>query len=393
MSGSRVTLLSSTSLNIGSGFRFWNLGRALISLGFEVTIISPASKVQDLPEIDTVLRRGLSLKFLRVPPSGLSIREQLAHSWANMITSLNVDSDFVHISAIARPPMATITLLEKMISHRRLFIDWDDLFGTSWEGYGLKALLGNKVASILQSHVTPYGERISVASHFLLDRARRLGIEESRLYFLFAPCDTKSIPILEKSKCRRELKLPEGFIIVVVGYPLPDGTNAGSFIRLLEGFDKLCSEYEDPFLVMVGRQNIPAEATQLFSKLSERILQLGTVRYEAIPKVLGSADVLYLLMEDSPLDNSRFPQRFSDYLCAGRPIVCPAVGEIKNIMTKNPCGLTVHSSEEILCAFRFLHESNSALISFGRQCRRLAEEEYSLSTWSNLVNQMYSETG
>ena len=54
---------------------------------------------------------------------------------------------------------------------------------------------------------------------------------------------------------------------------------------------------------------------------------------------MSAAEVLILPMEENDIEEARFPMRFADYLCANRPIVSNAVGEVKFYLEKYEAGL------------------------------------------------------
>lgn len=387
----KVTLLSSMPLTVGSGLRFWNFARILSQGNNEISIISPKSDLNLLPPFGKSLPRGIKVEFVKggIPPN--QFIPVSIHSFTASLASIRSESDFFHVSAVGRPPMALSAIVRKVSKGGRLIIDWDDMFGFSWKEGTPVLKVGNRLAFFSQNKVTKIADAVTVTSDSLAKAAISLGVREGRVFKLWNPCDTETFRLFDKTNCRAQFRIPDGFCIGVVGYPLPDGTNASAFINLLKAFADFLHIAPKSWLMMIGDRNIHPSYEPLLEKIRDRVLDIGRVPIRHIPKLLRAADILYLLMENNIMDAARWPMRFSDYLSSGRPIVCPAFGEVKFVLDKYSCGLKTYTSSEILNALELIYFNPDVGDKLGKLARSVAERDLSFAALRFQIKRLYTE--
>ena len=110
-----------------------------------------------------------------------------------------------------------------------------------------------------------------------------------------------------------------------------------------------------------------------------KITLTGFVSDEMKYLYLSAADILALPMEDNPVEEARFPIRLGDYLCAGRPIVSNAVGEVKYYLEEYNAGLTSPPDSPRKFADNILKVLRNKKLAdeLSKNARKLAEGELS----------------
>src|SRR5262249_40224232 len=111
-------------------------------------------------------------------------------------------------------------------------------------------------------------------------------------------------------------------------------------------------------------------------KIRARILTPGPVPYANLGKYLAAADVLALPLPDLPNSRARRPNKFGDYLAAGRPIVATALGDLVPFFQEHKIGLSASPDiASFACTTTSLLSDRDRWEIYGENARRLAEEQ------------------
>ncbi len=193
----------------------------------------------------------------------------------------------------------------------------------------------------------------------------------------------------ERSRLREQWGLAGKF---VVGYSGNMG-RAHEFETVLETAAQLRSETDIVFLFIGGgnqkayleNETIKRELTQvLFKPYQDR---------ETLPESLGVADA-HLISLRPELERFILPSKFYGVAAAGRPVIFigDPGGEIGEIVRSGHCGAVVRPREsvELAMLLRKLRDDNDLRREWGRNARRLIEENFSrkraMTLWQGVLS-------
>lgn len=143
-----------------------------------------------------------------------------------------------------------------------------------------------------------------------------------------------------RPEARAQLNLPSAGRLI--------GT-AGSLTRsrgieiLIQAFLQLAEERSDLWLVLAGPRD---SSLQQFRH--ERIIDLGCLPLEHVPRLLASLDVGVVCNIDSPFGRYCFPQKLYEIAACGTPLLAADVGEAARILADTPKHLYKQGSLESL---------------------------------------------
>jgi glycosyltransferase involved in cell wall biosynthesis len=267
-------------------------------------------------------------------------------------------------------------LLGKFLRRKRLIIDWDDLWGG-----GFAEVHGGLIEFVLtffERKTLRFADKITYVSQLIGKEIKKLGLLD-RAKKIPNGANIDQIKPVDRQKAKRRLGLDKDEkYIISIGNTYTE--SLGVFIR---AFNKACQKVKNLTLLLVGSAQIPKN---LLPILGKKVVITGAKPYSQIPYWLGSADILALPMEDNPIEKARFPIRFGDYLCAKRPIVSNAVGEVKHYLGEYHCGLVSKSNEkDLAAAIVKLYNSPKLGKELAGRARELAENELS---WQKIVENL-----
>jgi glycosyltransferase involved in cell wall biosynthesis len=138
------------------------------------------------------------------------------------------------------------------------------------------------------------------------------------------------IPITVESDRFSKNKKDEHKYIAYCGYL---GGNKDGVYNLIESFAKICQEFNEYKLVLIGdskNKNEIAYLHGLTEKLGikEKVIFTGKIKRDDIPPLLDKAEVLALARPDTIQSKGGFPTKLGEYLSTGNPVVVTKVGDI-----------------------------------------------------------------
>lgn len=334
----RVLILNHNQEYFGTYWRCLNIGKALAKAGLSVTMICASGSRFDLLVRSREIAQGFRLITLPRVKYHRYFTGQLMRLLLTSVMMPFMRFDVCYAFTVAQPQIAIPAWIAKNVLGRRLIVDWDDLWGGGFaEAHGG---IVQGVLSYCERKFVEYADRITYVSDKIggIVASLKLGVPSD---LIPNGADTERIPLVDKRRAREELGLDAGVsYIVSVG-----NTYTESLDILLESFIKVRSTIKDARLILVGENEIPDRAMHLFDQCRSSVILAGHQQFERIPLYLGAADCLALPMEMNPIEEARFPMRFGDYLCAGRPIVSNAVGEVRKYLEQYEAGLVSDPSD------------------------------------------------
>lgn len=156
---------------------------------------------------------------------------------------------------------------------------------------------------------------------------------------------------------------------------------------LIEGLVKV--ETDIPYKVaLIGGSDDSIEHYKSKSKnlgVLDKIKFLGKRPFDQLPFLLKQADILF-----SPRTKGKnTPMKVYSYLASGVPVLASNIGSHTQAMTSNDVKLFDPNPDSFALNFKELLESENERIRLGEAGKKLAEENYSLTSYKNKLNKIY----
>jgi len=168
-------------------------------------------------------------------------------------------------------------------------------------------------------------------SHALKQRAIKNNIHDSRILLLNAGADTSKIPFHKVNSQKSKFSIEsDTFVVSIIGINQDEITNNDALIKAIGTLNNSGKKVK---LLTTGNLNPQIVEN---SSISEYWRHFEWIPYEEFSEVISCADIFSLIQIDNLRNNSRFPNKFGDYLSAGRPVITNAVGDLKIYSDKYP---------------------------------------------------------
>lgn len=373
----KILFLNHNQEGLGTYWRCRFFGKHLSKRGHKITMICASGKKFDLLVRKKKINKNFTLITLpRVCYHTYFTGQIIFRLPLTCLLVLILNYDLVCAFAVAQAQIALPALLAKFLRRKKLIIDWDDLWGG-----GFAKVHGGLVEFVLtffERKTLRFADKITYVSQLIGKEIEKVGLLNRARKFPNGANIEEINPVnREKAKEKLNLDKDEKYI-VSIGNTYTE--SLGLFIR---AFNMVSKKVKGLTLLLVGSAQVPKN---LFPLLGKKVVITGAKPYSEIPYWLGAANILVLPMEDNPIEKARFPIRFGDYLCAKRPIVSNAVGEVKYYLEKYNCGLVSRSNEKDLAAAIIKLYNNPRLgEELAKRARNLAENELS---WQKIVKSL-----
>ena len=382
----RVLMLTHNMAGLGGSFqRAWSMARGLAEWGVEVTLLASRRS----PGLQRI---ASDVSGIRVIEMGDLFPERLRHGGLSpmdvarrlgFVRSHGYDlvHSFDHRPAVSLPALA---------ARRRWGIpyvaDWADLWGKGGiadERRGPPGRLLARLDDSWESHVHAAADAATVISSYLEARVRELGIPPDRVCRVAVGANTDVIRPRAKDEMRRKYGVPlEARVLVHAGFAPYDRD------MLMETLKHLAASEPAALLLLTGGESIPVMRAVEQAGLAGMVRPFGVVPYEDLGDILACGDVMLLPFRDRPLNAARFPNRFGDYLAAGRPIATNPTGDLGEVVERERIGIVAPAEPRAFAeAILRLLDDPPLCEAMGRRARALAETRYS---WHSLVEPLYN---
>ncbi|MGE5071996.1 MAG: glycosyltransferase, partial [Anaerolineae bacterium] len=161
---------------------------------------------------------------------------------------------------------------------------------------------------------------------------------------------------------------------------------------MARGFLELRKIRPDVLLLMTGGR-IPAfEAAIRKAGAAQSVLHLGTLPYEKLGEALACGDVMWQPYGDAPVDLARFPNRFGEYIAAGRPIATNPGGDHSVIVQAEDIGVVTPVEPQATAeGIAALLDDPVRCARMGAHARELAVTRFSWRTIAAQAAELYEE--
>ena len=369
----------------GTFFRAFQLGRALVTQGHEVTVVTTSRTNRFAWEREQ--REGVELVYA---PDLLWGRARTGWDlWNTLSRVLELRKRrFDAIHAFDSRPAVILPALYLARAHRLpLFIDWADWWG---RGGAIQERPGRVVNTLISGLETWFEEAFrhhavgnTVISRALEQRAVDLGLDAATILRFPNGSDAAALRPRERLDARRALGLaPDAKVLVHIGLVYP-----GDLELLLRSVAELARMMPGVQLVLVGNPKAPVRDELVPPGV---LRQTGFVDFDVLQNWLAAADATVIPMRDTVCARGRWPGKVNDYFCAARPVVMPRVGDAADYVESHGAGWVSPPEPRAFAhalAQPILEEGAAA--AAGARGRALAEGELSWTTIGQQVDRFY----
>ncbi len=102
---------------------------------------------------------------------------------------------------------------------------------------------------------------------------------------------------------------------------------------------KLLEQDRQAIVISCGAVNSGLQAQVEAAGSAGRLVQYGTLPRDGMSVVLGAADCLMLPYLDTSVNRGQFPNKFGDYLAAGRAIITHPTGDLGALVKRDKVAL------------------------------------------------------
>jgi glycosyltransferase involved in cell wall biosynthesis len=105
---------------------------------------------------------------------------------------------------------------------------------------------------------------------------------------------------------------------------------------------------------------------------------MGVLPFKQLQEVMACGDIMLMPFRNSSLNRARYPNRFGDYLAAGRPVVSNPTGDLGQVMQTEKIGILVEETPQAFAeGIQALLDAPHLLEEMGQNARHLAETRFS----------------
>ena len=377
----RILMLNGDRRGVASFWRCWHLARELVRLGHEVCLftVSPTRRIRPRTEQSDLLTLIESPNLLDLV-YGLGAGYGVLGIPYRMLTAARDRFDIVHAFE-SRPNVLLPAMLSRAFKGCPLVADWSDWWGFTGDGSGNQERRRWPVPTLetaAEEFIHREADAVTTISTGLRDRALSLGIPANGIWWIPSGAPTEAIHPLDRILCRNELGIsPSTYLL---GY-------VGSDVRDLDMLSPALSALRKahPY-VRLGIIS-PKSSALLAPGSEDAVIPFGEVPFSRLSLYLGACDAFVLPLRDSVFNRTRWPNKFGDYLAAGRPILCGNVGDVAGIVKAEGCGLVWTTLPELTHGVEILIDNREGADAMGSAARGLAEGRLS---WRSLALEFLS---
>lgn len=189
----------------------------------------------------------------------------------------------------------------------------------------------------------PRADRLVAVSRPLGAKAREFGVPDEHIAVVPNGVNRSIFSPRDRSEARRELKLPEGRLVLFVGRVEP----AKGVLELLQAFEKIALSSPDLRLALVGDGPEMELYRRAAAKWPGRVFLPGVQPLAEVGRWLAACDALTL-----PSWNEGSPNVILEAMASGRRVVATRVGGIPDLMHSSEAGemVSARSADELAAA-------------------------------------------
>ena len=335
----RLLFLNHNVRGAGTYLRAFQLARALVERGHEITLMTTSAAarwaigsehvqgVEVIEAPDLLVGRGRTgwdpwntgRRILRLRERGF---------------------DLIH-AFDSRPVVIYPALVAQYWTGAPLVMDWADWWGRGgWindrSGWFVRTFFG-PFETWHEESFRCLAAGTTTISRPLAERAITLGVTRESVMLLPNGCDCVGVQALDRAQARRQLNLPvRECLLVHVGVLTP-----GDLELLLNAFSLARGEQPKLHLALVGRTAIRVGQIP-------GVTVTGPVTTSQLHNWIAAGDACVVPCRNTIGNRGRWPSKVNDYLAAGRPVVMPRVGDAGELIAQSCAGWATSANAESL---------------------------------------------
>lgn len=335
----KLLFLNHNLREYGTYFRAFHIARELVRRGHSVTLwcASPEHwyravretvdgvEIVETPSWNPVIGRDDGWGPLDIGWRALHLNEQ---KW-----------DLIY--AFAHPPnVSWIATLAEGIWRIPVVVDWCDVYRDGIfplrreiRAYqrtgGFKLWLqrcAERMEERMERSVLESADGVTVISSYLMDETIKLGIQPENVLLFPSGANLDAIRPMDKLSCRAELRA-QGVEInddaMMLGYIANYNPDERFFLAALRD---VFTTHPNARLLAACPEFTPSVVEQM--GVGANLVALGRRPFSEMNHILGASDILLLPLEDNLSNRGRWPNKFGDYLAAGRPVATCEIGDV-----------------------------------------------------------------
>jgi glycosyltransferase involved in cell wall biosynthesis len=231
---------------------------------------------------------------------------------------------------------------------------------------------GEKASSLAKSvyvKILNRTEAVLTLSEASREDLVRSGVSEAKVKVFRYWVDQDKFTILDKQRCRSELGLPPGFIVLFVGRLVEE-----KGVELVLESARRLKSHDDLVFVIIGDGPLKENVTKETSALPN-LLYLGAKENSLLPSYYNAADVLLV---PSTYEEG-FGRVIIEALSTGLPVIGSNRGGIKEALSGLPVARLIEPTAEIISSEILKMKSIAKSNDVRKICRAYAVENFSKS--------------
>lgn len=229
----------------------------------------------------------------------------------------------------------------------------------------------------LEASAAQRADAVSIIVRPMRRFTRKLGIPDDKVLHLVSGSDTENIAVRDRVECRRALNLPQDRpIIAYIANVTPDNEILERALR------RVWQHLPNAVVISAGPRWFSPDGFLDKQVLWGRLRDYGRVPFSEIPYYLGAADVCAMPMRTLPFNECRWPNKFGDYLAAGRATAANDLGDPAAIIRKYGAGA---AGEELGEALLTILNNPDQRFQMEQKARKVAENALS---WTGQIDRL-----
>lgn len=224
-------------------------------------------------------------------------------------------------------------------------------------------------------------DKIIAVSNDLKDIAISYGCNPDKIAVIHNGVDIDLFKPRDKEEIRSSKNISSNFLITYVG----NLVKVKRVDILIDICNDLSKVYDlDLLIVGEGPERTMLESHARNLGMSNINFQ-GTINHDEVPYYLSMSDVVALTSESEGL-----PTVLVEAMSCGVPAITMDIGGVKDIVKNGENGFVVNNKDEFKEKLEIYIEDDNLRMSFGKNARKLIEEEHSLEQIVFLLDELYS---
>ncbi len=378
----KILYLNHNLYGEGTFFRAFNFARELAKRGHNMTLItvSQKNKFKSVENIIEGVRIIETPNFLTLDGGGWGLPDIFSRIKIVKKEKFDIIHGFDH-----KPNVYFPSLFGRLIHKGTiLFSDWADWWGKG----GINSMGRIKPETIieefLEEDIRKRADGVTVTSKALEKRAKNLGIDNEKIFYVPSGCFTekiKPLPAEKKEEYKKKFNIEQNKKIMMF-----IGRGQADLGIIIDSFEIVREKVENCLFIIVGPLEKRYETKIYKSKFNKDIVITGAVDFKTVVEYSVIADVYMMPLSDNPANQGRGPIKIGDYLAGGKPIIANPVGDIKEWIEKYQCGLLANYDAEDMaeCILKVFNDEKLAE-RLGENARYVAEN---ILSWKNVTDEL-----